>query len=552
MGKLRDDDDAGHEDVVEVDSYDHPQGSLSLVGGKFWYYTKLALKRLDALGVETRGIDRVPPYERALNRRKQLISVVGLWLLACGGLSLMSLFFLGPLLFGLGLRNSVIPGLIGHTVGCFIAAYCLMMGPRLGCRQMVGARFLFGWWTVKIVSLFGVIGVMGWLVVNSVVGGQILASISNEKVPLVVGIIIIMVVSLLVLVCGIKQLIRVEAFFAIPVNVAFLTLYIVSLQKYRYLSNDDSPEVADDPATIKGNWLSFFSLCYSITATWGTIALDYYVLFPENTPDMTVFLLTLLGIWVPTTFVGVAGLLIGNCALKYPPWAEAYEKYGMGGLLWAAFEPWGGGGKFLLILIFLSLISNNIINTYSAAFGLQLGGRFFARIPRWMWLIGVFGVCLVCALVGRNAFLTILGNFLPMIGYWISMYFIMLLEENQIFRTDYFKHLFTKEFPTEEMHQGSYKEKQFAATRDVRLHQHYNWKVWNDKLRLTQGIAATISFLCGVLGVVLGMSQTYWVGPVAKAIGGEYGGDIAMWMCMGILGVVYPPLRYWELKKFGR
>lgn len=537
-----------YEMAVEVDSLETPPTNTI---DKFWYYVKQALKKLDAIGVETRGIDRVPPWERAVNRKKQLISVIGLWISACGGLSSMSSFYLGPLLFGLGLKNSMIPGLVGHTVGCFIAAYCSMMGPRLGCRQMVGARFLFGWWTVKFVSLFSVLGVMGWSIVNSVVGGQILASMSNEKVPLVAGIIIIMVVSLLVLVCGIKQVIKVEAFLAIPVNFAFLMLYVVLSKRYSYLSNDNAP--GEDSATIKGNWISFFSLCYSITSTWGTIASDYYILFPENTPDSTVFSITLLGIWIPTTFVGVAGLLIGNCALKYQPWGEAYEKYGMGGLLWAAFEPWGGGGKFLLILIFLSLISNNIINTYSAAFGLQLGGRWMAKIPRWLWAILVFAVCLVCALVGRNEFLTILGNFLPMIGYWVSMYFILLFEENTIFRTDRFKPLYTKEFPHNAIEELlTLQEKQFVGTRDVRVNQHYNWLAWNDKSVLTNGYAATTSFLCGVAGVVVGMSQTYWVGPVAKAIGGEFGGDIAMWLCMGILGLVYPPLRYFELKKYGR
>ena len=71
----------------------------------------------------------------------------------------------------------------------------------------------------------------------------------------------------------------------------------------------------------------------------------------------------------------------------------------------------------------------------------------FAKVPRWLWAILLTAIYLICALVGRNEFSTILGNFLPMIGYWVSMYFIMLLEENTIFRTDKFKYLFTKEFP---------------------------------------------------------------------------------------------------------
>ena len=53
---------------------------------------------------------------------------------------------------------------------------------------------------------------MGWSVVNSVVGGQILSSVSDDKIPLWAGIVIIAAISLIVAIAGIKQLIRVEAF----------------------------------------------------------------------------------------------------------------------------------------------------------------------------------------------------------------------------------------------------------------------------------------------------------------------------------------------------
>lgn len=38
--------------------------------------------------------------------------------------------------------------------------------------------------------------------------------------------------------------------------------------------------------------------------------------------------------------LGVAGILIGNVALTYQPWGDAYKKLGMGGLLNEAFKPW--------------------------------------------------------------------------------------------------------------------------------------------------------------------------------------------------------------------
>lgn len=505
----------------------------------YGFFKRLS-KKLDSLGVEARGIERIRPYERAVSKRKQFITVMGLWLSACGGLSSMSSFYLGPLLFGLGLKNTAISGLVGMTVGCFVAAYCSLMGPRSGCRQMVSARFLFGWWLVKLVCLVSIIGVMGWSVVNCVVGGQILSSMSDGKVPLVAAIVIIAGVSLLVSIGGIHYLLRVEALLSLPVNFAFLMLYVVSSKKYEYLLNANSPTV--DSATVKGNMFSFFALCFSITSTWGSIASDYYILFPEDTPDTQIFALTFFGIWIPTTFVGTVAILIGNVALTYEPWALAYEKMGMGGLLNEAFKAWGGGGKFLLVLIFLSLISNNILNTYSAAFGVQLIGIPLAKVPRWVWAIILTAIYLVCAIVGRNKFSDILGNFLPMVGYWILMYFVILLEENTIFRSQKFHHLYTKEREVEDPQPGHYKSK----------NRFYNFAIWNDYNRLTQGIAATGAFLCGAAGAAVGMSQAYWIGPLARKVGGEEGGDIAMWLCMAFSGVVYPLARYWELRRFGR
>ena len=107
-----------------------------------------------------------------------------------------------------------------------------------------------------------IIGVMGWSVVNSVVGGQILSSVSDDKIPLWAGIVIIAAISLIVAIAGIKQLIRVEAFLSIPVNCAFLLLYIVASQKFDYLTWKDAVVATEGSeysaaATVKGNWLSF-------------------------------------------------------------------------------------------------------------------------------------------------------------------------------------------------------------------------------------------------------------------------------------------------------
>lgn len=498
-----------------------------------WVKAQKVSVLLDSFGAETRGLERVLPDERATNLTKTSLSVMGLWLAGCGGLTSMASFFLGPLVFELGFKDSMVCALVSLTLGSLFASYCALMGPRSGLRQMVGARFLFGYWFIKFVSLLLIIGLLGWSVTNCVLGGQILAAVSSGKVPIEVGIVIINIITFFVSVFGIKHVLSAETFLAIPVIIALLLLYVVSgdhLNQYK-----DSISIGDS-LTAKGSYLSYFALCYSVTSTWGTLASDYYILFPENTSQLYLFSLTFFSILLPTIFGAVISVFIANIAMYDPIWSNSYAEGGLGGLLEQVFSRWNGGGKFLLMVLWLSLISNNIVNTYSGAFGIQLAGVKLDKAPRWLLAICITVITLICSLVGRDKFSVILGNFLPMLGYWFTMYFTMLVEENCIFRTKRFIHLFKHEF---------------EDVTELGSWPYYNFEIWNDYKKMTHGIAATISFCIGVAGAVLGMAQVYFIGPIAAHFG-DFGGDLGMWLSMSFVAVSYPVLRYLELKKFGR
>ncbi|GMF21089.1 unnamed protein product [[Candida] boidinii] len=172
-------------------------------------------KFIDSLGGESRGIQRVYDNEKS-NSLMSIISIMGLWMSGCSGLTSMSSFFLGPLLFGLGYRDTILIGFFALFLGCLFAAYCSVMG-RSGLRQMTSARFLFGPIWIRIVSIITIIGFCGWSITNNVLGGEILRAVSNEKVPLEVGIIIISVVSLIVSIFGINYVLKFEAIISIPV-----------------------------------------------------------------------------------------------------------------------------------------------------------------------------------------------------------------------------------------------------------------------------------------------------------------------------------------------
>lgn len=47
------------------------------------------------------------------------------------------------------------------------------------------------------------------------------------------------------------------------------------------------------------------------------------------------------------------------------------------------------------------------------------------------------------------------------------------------------------------------------------------------------------------------MAQYYYTGPLAKLIS-DVGGDMGNYVGFAWAALVYPPLRYWELRRFGR
>lgn len=518
-----------------VSEYEESTNKFSgITGSKYllWLY------KLDNLGVEIRGIERVLPEERASSGKWNLfVQVIGLWLAACGGVTTMSSFFLPTLVYQLNLKNALVASLIGVNVGNLVPAYTSTMGPQSGCRQMVTARFLFGQWFVKIVAIIVIIGGIGWSVINCVAGGQILSAISNAKLE--AGIAVVTVVSWIIGVFGIRVLLKFQTILAIPTNVAILLFYIVTCKQIGRISdtNQAIKELNIDLQTNTGQWLSVFALAYSVTSTWALGASDYYILFPDNTPSWQVFLLTFLGISIPSNFAAVCSIIAGAIAFTYTPWSENYNAYGNGGIIASAFEPWHGFGKFVVVVLFLSIICNNIMNTYSCALEFQLIDTRLTYVPRWVWTTLVAVIYLVLALAGKEHLNNILSNFLPMLGYWITIYITLLLEENLIFRST---------MAARRLHYN-----EFDGTDKESISMAYNWDNWNRPQYRSMGLAATFAFLCGVAGAVLGMNQVYYIGVLADKVG-QHGADLGIWMCIGFAGVVYPPLRFLELKKFGR
>jgi len=252
--------------------------------------------------------------------------------------------------------------------------------------------------------------------------------------------------------------------------------------------------------------LSFGGAVYGFATGWSSYAADYNVNQPEDTPSSRVFWLTYLGVFVPCVLLETMGMALTSWIPK-----------GGGDLLAAVANPLGGFGTFLVALLAFSVIANNIPNDYSLGLSIQVFGHAFQRVKRYVWtLIGAV-VYVAIALPAAANFNVTLENFLLIIAYWLGPWAIILVLEHFVFR-----------------------------------HGRYNVNDWNTASRLPIGWAAIVSMVVGLVGVVLGAAQVYYVGPLANLVNPPYGMDVGFELGVVFAGVSYFILRRIELNSSPR
>jgi purine-cytosine permease-like protein len=159
------------------------------------------------------------------------------------------------------------------------------------------------------------------------------------------------------------------------------------------------------------------------------------------------------------------------------------------------------------------------VSIYAASISAQLFAKPFQLVPRTIWTLIVFVCILLIGIAGRDHLLVVLTNFIALLGYWNTSFFVILAAEHYLFRGGNLAN--------------------------------YDLDAWNIPAKMPIGIAGLTAFLCGAAGWILGMAQTYYVGPLANLIG-DGGGDIANELALVFTVISYLPLRKLELKYIGR
>src|SRR5205809_3789538 len=454
-------------------------------------------------GIETHGIERVSPTTRTHVR---IFDNFTMWLSANLVISTIGLGALAIPIFQLGFWDSVAIIIVFNILGVLLVAFFSTRGPNLGLRQMTITRFSFGWVCGIIMALFNVAACIGWSTVNVIIGGQLVNSLTNGAIPEWLGILVIAILTTVVSIYGYRYVHRYERWAWIPMAIIFAILVVVAVPHMKII-----PTPAFGAAEIAG-FISFGGAIFGFATGWSSYAADYNVNQPEDTSPWRVFWLTGLGIFVPC-------VLLETIGMAFTSWIPK----GGGDLLAGVAAPLGGFGTFLVALLALSTVANNIPNDYSLGLSMQVLGKAFMRVKRYVWtLIGaVVYIALALALVafGGN-FNQTLDSFMLLVAYWLGPYAIILIIEHFVFRRGL-----------------------------------YNVDDWNTASKLPLGWAAIVSMVFGLFGAYLGFAQVFTVngnttpitGPIGGLINQPYGMDVGFELAVVFAGIAYLILRRIEI-----
>ena len=377
----------------------------------------------------------------------------------------------------------------------------------------MACRYIMGWWPAKVVVVLNIIVLLGYGMIDCVVAGQILSAVAGGSMSVVVGIIIVAIIAWLITTFGYQIFHYYERWAWLPQVIVLCILAGVAGPQFNTSSQSHGDE---NPDTIIGNRISFFGLCLAAAITYGGGAADYFVYYPSHASSLKIFSMTLIGLMCSFSFAFILGIGLACGTQLNPDWEAAYS-VSQGALIVEAYKPLGSFGSFCGVVVALGLVANLTVPTYSSGIDAQILGRYAEAVPRVVWnTVGVV-IYTVCALAGRAHLAELFTNFLALMGYWVSVWIAIILEEHLIFRRK----------------------------------SGFKWETWNQKNKLPLGIAAFAAFVVGWVGAILCMAQVWYHGPVAKLVG-TYGADMGNYVGFGWAAVVFPGLRWWELKRFGR
>lgn len=182
----------------------------------------------------------------------------------------------GTLSYGLSLTNASLVILFFCILSTVPPAYLATFGPKTGMRQMIHARYSFGYYLVSVPVLLNLATLTGFCVIDSVIGGQTLSAVANGHLTPTIGIVIIAILAMLVSFCGSKVLHYYERFAWIPALIAIIVAVGCGGKDLRHQAVTEPPTAS----TV----LSFGALIAGFLIPWAALASDFATYCHPETP----------------------------------------------------------------------------------------------------------------------------------------------------------------------------------------------------------------------------------------------------------------------------
>ncbi|KAL4916207.1 hypothetical protein BDW62DRAFT_212086 [Aspergillus aurantiobrunneus] len=461
-------------------------------------------------GLETRGIEPVSLEERQVVSASASFNILLTWFSMGMALNNMVVGTLGTVVMQLSFLDAALCAAFGNLLGCVAIGYMCTWGPKSGHRTLIVSRYFMGFNPSKLCCVLNVLTNLGYGMMSSMVGGQLLSKLSNGAVSVVVGIILVALVSLVVATFGMHIFQYYERFAWFPTLMVFCILLGSAGPEFDF----DTVSIGSTEE-VNAKRLTYFSLCLATSLSWVPGAADYHVYYSPETGSWKIWLMTTIGVTLGMSITLLLGVGLGTGVTHNPEWANIYDGT-PASLLIAGYERLGGFGKFCVFLNVIAIVSNNAPGSYSMAMNFQMLGDFWCKVPRPVFTTVSTVIYTACAIGGRNSLYEVFKNLVPLIGYWIIIWFTIVVESDLLFNRD----------------------------------RTYDWSAWKNHQKLPVGLAATAAFLVGWAGAIVGMDQVYYTGPIAETIAG--GCDLGIWLGLGFTALAFPPLRMLELRVVGR
>ncbi|KAI1339152.1 NCS1 nucleoside transporter [Xylariaceae sp. FL0016] len=462
-------------------------------------HTRWYQRILDA-GVEENGIKPVPIEKRTNVQYNNLFTVFFTGLLC---ILPIPTGMLATTVFEMSLRDASLTILFFSALCTAPPAFMGCGGYKTGLRQLVQARYSWGLYIVAILVLLNAATVTGFTLVAAIVGGQTIAAIDPGNVSVSVGIVITIMVSFGVSLLGYRVLHLWQRWQWIP-NLIAIVITVGCGGKYLR-------HQAEVPPATPSQVMSYGGLMAGYFLTFGGTASDFSIYHNPGAPLLKIASYIYLGIWIPSVPLLVLGAAMGASVPAIEGWASAYDAFGAGGVMGLMLEPVGGFGKFVLVLLALSVVGSIAISMYSVALNLQMILPVFTKIPRFLFIVVVMAILIPIAIRAAEQWEESLENFLALIGYWAGCFDAVLIAELVAFRR--------MDWLT------------------------FDHGIWNVGRKLPSGIAALAASVLSLGLVIPCVSEVWYVGPIAETTG-----DLGFEMAFIVTALFYLPLRWVEVR----